>query len=171
MLKKKCKKCGKVLDLKYFHTDKKTKDGKKSVCKYCRSTSSRRQLTKEREKFDRNIKHSIYVSLKYDKPGRKWERLLGFSLYDLKEHLERQLDENMSWDNFGSYWWIDKIIPTRAYSYSTYGEFKKCWSLKNLRPLQKNLVMAKSDKVYMSLIRKYNLFDIMPIGLIHYEEE
>lgn len=171
MLKKRCSRCGEYLSVESFHIDRKSKDGRKNICKNCRSTSSRRRLSKERERFDRNIKHSIYVSLKYNKPGRKWEDLLGFTLYDLKHHLEKQFDENMSWNNFGSYWWVDKIIPTRAYSYSTYGEFKKCWSLKNLRPLQKNEVMRKSDKVYMSLINEYNLFDIMPIGLVHYEEE
>lgn len=169
-MKKLCKNCGEELDVRNFHKDSKSKDGYKNVCKKCRSISRRINITEERRKFDRNIKHSIYISLKYNRHGRKWERLVGYSLKELQEHLEKQFDAKMNWNNYGSYWWVDKIIPVRAYSFSTYGEFKKCWSLKNLRPLQKNEIMRKSDKVYMSLIDKYNLFDIMPIGLIYFEE-
>ena len=158
------------MDLKYFHKDSKNKDGYENICKKCRSNSKRIHLTKERKRFDRNLKHSIYISLKKNKHGRRWEKLVGFTLSELQHHLEKQFDENMNWNNYGSYWWLDKIIPVRAYSFSTYGEFKKCWNLKNLRPLQKNQIMRKSDKVYMNLIKEYNLFDIVPIGLIYFEE-
>jgi hypothetical protein len=74
----------------------------------------------------------------------------------------------MNWNNFGSYWWIDKIIPRSVFKYGNVAnnELKKCWSLKNLRPLFKTECKRKGDKVIWELIEKYNLFDILPIGLI-----
>jgi hypothetical protein len=171
MIKKQCKICGKELEIKNFHKDAKSKDGYKNICKKCRSTRTRKIITEERKRFDRNIKHAIYMAIKNNKEGGSWENLVGYNLKQLKKYLESKFDKNMNWDNFGSYWWIDKIIPVRAYNFSIYGEFKKCWSLKNLRPLQKNKCMLKSDKLYLSLVKKYNLFDIMPLGTLFFNKE
>ena len=36
---------------------------------------------------------------------------LGCSIEEWKIHLENQFDENMNWDNFGTYWEIDHYVP------------------------------------------------------------
>lgn len=65
--------------------------------------------------------------------------MVGYNIQDLKEHLELQFDENMTWENMGSYWEIDHIVPLNLFSYETEQDeqFKICWSLANLRPLEK----------------------------------
>lgn len=166
-----CKTCKKTLPLTYFHIDKKNKDGRKTSCRECRSIVKILPLSKPRKRFDRNLKHQIYLSIKYDKSGKKWESLLGYTLSDLKKHLENQFDENMNWGNFGEYWWVDRIIPCSRFKYSDLGEFHKCWCLKNTRPLYKNICQKKSNKIYLSLIKRYSLYDILPIGGIHFEKE
>lgn len=82
---------------------------------------------------------SIWDALKGLKADRHWEDLVGYSLKELREHLESQFDENMTWDNIGNYWEIDHIIPKSQFQYKTEQdiEFKICWSLLNLRPLEK----------------------------------
>ncbi len=164
---KTCRMCNNLLPFSSFHKDRKNKDGFKNICKKCRSSSNRPNLSKERKRFDRNLKHQIYLSLKRNSDGKNWENMLGITLGELREHLEKQFDENMSWDNFGSYWWVDKIIPCSKYRYSAPGEFRKCWSLKNLRPLYKKDCQKKSNNIYFKLVEKYSLFDILPIGLIY----
>lgn len=83
----------------------------------------------------------IYKSLKENKAEQHWETLVSYSLEDIKKHLEAQFDENMSWENMGEYWEIDHIIPINQFSDKTKQitaesrEFKICWSLMNLRPL------------------------------------
>lgn len=162
-----CKKCKKTLPKAEFHKDYKNKDGLKNICKKCRSVKKEAPLSKERKRFDSNIKKQIYLSIKQNKHGKKWEKLLGITLQQLKDHLESQFDENMNWDNYGNYWWIDKIIPCSKYTYGVPGEFHKCWSLKNLRPLYKKTCQKKSNKIYLELAKKYSLYDILPIGILH----
>lgn len=45
----------------------------------------------------------------------------------------------MSWNNYGDYWEIDHIIPINTFNFNSYEdrEFQVCWSLANLRPLEK----------------------------------
>tara|TARA_Y100000310_G_C20639300_1_gene792970 strand:+ start:286 stop:816 length:531 start_codon:yes stop_codon:yes gene_type:complete len=167
-----CDKCKIEKELSEFHIDNYKKDGHKSVCKACRKTVNRNKLSIERKKFDRNINNSIYRAIKDNINGRKWESLLGFSLKELKAKLENRFDDKMNWNNFGSYWWIDKIIPRSAYRYSNVGnnEFRKCWSVKNMRPLHKVECIKKKNKIIWELIKKYRLYDILPIGLISFDK-
>jgi hypothetical protein len=164
-----CIKCGIDKNLSEFHIDNKAKDKHKPICKICRSkkTKLRLHLPESRNKFDKNIGAAIYRSIKTNITG-KWERILGITLVELKKHLEKQFTSKMNWENYGSYWWIDKIIPRSAYRYQNVknNEFHKCWSLKNLRPLPKFECVRKGNKVFKELIDQYNLYDIMPLGLI-----
>ena len=80
----------------------------------------------------------IWHSLKNKKNEQHWEDLVPYNLQQLKEHLESQFDENMTWDNYGEYWEIDHIIPQGLFNITNYTdrEFQICWSLLNLRPLE-----------------------------------
>jgi hypothetical protein len=42
----------------------------------------------------------------------------------------------MTWDNYGE-WHIDHIIPISAFNFNSPEDFdfKRCWALKNLRPI------------------------------------
>lgn len=66
------------------------------------------------------------------------EMLLGFSLLQLRVHIEKQFTPGMSWDLLlkGEIH-IDHIIPVRCFSFTsvTDPDFKACWALTNLRPL------------------------------------
>ena len=56
--------------------------------------------------------------------------------FKLKEHLESQFTEGMSWEN-RSEWHIDHIIPQSKFKFDslTHPNFLKCWDLSNLQPL------------------------------------
>lgn len=72
---------------------------------------------------------------------------LPYSMQELKEHLERQFEPWMNWNNYGKYnklthdqnpkWNIDHIIPHSTFNYDgmEHPDFQKCWALSNLRPL------------------------------------
>lgn len=82
------------------------------------------------------MKTAVRLSLLGAKAGRKWEALAGYTVEDLKLHLERQFTKGMTWANMGE-WHIDHIIPKASFSFTTADEpeFKACWALTNLRPL------------------------------------
>lgn len=104
-----------------------------------RMNERRRERRFEDPKFRLNGAFSarIYSSLKFLKQGQHWEDLVGYTLQDLRQHLESKFDDKMTWDNYGSYWHVDHIVPIAAFTYNSYHDdsFKKCWSLENLQPL------------------------------------
>jgi hypothetical protein len=91
---------------------------------------------------------AIWRALKKGKGARSWQQLVGYTTTQLIAHLERQFLSGMSWDNYGSEWHIDHIIPASSFQYTTPGdeEFKHCWALTNLRPLWAEANMSKHKK-------------------------
>jgi hypothetical protein len=86
-----------------------------------------------------NLSSSIRQSLKFrnlSKNGRHWEDLVGYTVYELRKHLESLFQPGMTWENRGE-WHIDHIVPKSFFVYSSTNdtEFKYCWSLNNLQPL------------------------------------
>jgi hypothetical protein len=98
-----------------------------------------------------NIRTHVWCALRRSDSSKQGESVFEFLPYtvkQLKEHLEKQFDENMSWDNYGSYWHLDHIHPQSAYPYTSMEEdnFMKCWSLENLQPLEAMENYKKSNK-------------------------
>lgn len=85
--------------------------------------------------------------LQHGKGGRKTEELLGFSMAQLREHLERQFHVGMGWHNYGQ-WHIDHIVPISSFQFTTTEdpEFSACWALTNLRPMWAAENLRKADK-------------------------
>jgi len=155
-----CKKCGKEKDLSCFH-----KNGKyyRKECKQCRSVASFPKVKENKKKLDFSVKLSIINSIKTNKSGRKWEDFLEFSLDDLKKHLEENFDGKMTWGNYGTYWGITTIIPKRYFI--SVREIKNCWSLKNIIPKTIDQCKKNNKLPHLEEIKKYNLFDILPVGI------
>ena len=53
----------------------------------------------------------------------------------------------MSWDNYGTYWQIDHVIPQSALIYDrlTHPNFQNCWALENLQPLESKANASKGS--------------------------
>lgn len=62
--------------------------------------------------------------------------LLGCSPIELRQHLEKQFDNKMNWDNYGTYWHIDHIRPCASFDLTKPEEQKKCFHYTNLQPLE-----------------------------------
>jgi hypothetical protein len=108
-----------------------------------------RRRTDPKFRLDGNITTLLSISLKGKKAGKRWEELVGYTIKELMEHLEKQFDDKMTWDNYGSYWWLDHIKPVSLFHYSSPTElsFRECWALKNLRPLEKAANMKKGNRI------------------------
>ena len=131
-------------------------DGYQNRCKPCALISvmaapssknkkwPKRKRTKEenlaayrKDKLRYNFSRGMRKSLHSNKNGASWESLVGYTLVDLKTHIEKQFVEGMSWDNYGPVWHIDHIRPVASFNIKTAecSDFKECWSLNNLQPL------------------------------------
>lgn len=106
----------------------------------------RRQIKKEAT--NDGIAEIIRQSLKKEYKSNAVEKLLGYSVQQLRTHLERQFTKGMTWDKFkNGEIHIDHIIPKKSFNLSCREEWKVCWSLPNLRPLWARQNISKGAMV------------------------
>ena len=128
--------------------EKYRQDNKVEIRKNTSEYKRKRRELDFRLRLDNNISNAVRRSLNGKKNGRKWETLLGYTIKDLIKHLEKQFDDKMNWNNRGKYWHIDHIKPISLFKYETAEEleFKECWALENLQPLEAKENIRKSNK-------------------------
>lgn len=78
----------------------------------------------------------LYHVLRGGKGGSRTEALVGWTIAELRGHLERQFLKGMSWENMGE-WHIDHILPLSSFVIEGPDdpELRRAWALTNLRPL------------------------------------
>ena len=116
-----------------------------------KAKQKRSERRKERKKNDPIFKmQSVYRS-RLQKALSGWCRskasmdLLGCSWEDLKEHIQKQFQDGMSWENHGlKGWHVDHIIPLS--SAKNLHELEKLCHFSNLQPLWAEENIKKSDK-------------------------
>jgi len=87
-------------------------------------------------KIKDNMRKRIKTALKKDN-GKKTKRtmkLVGCTVEQLKQHIEKQFKPGMSWEQRDSFH-IDHIIPCASFDLTKLSEQKKCFHYTNLQPL------------------------------------
>lgn len=82
--------------------------------------------------------------IKKDKPSGKY---LGASYELVKNWIEFNFNDEMSWNNHGEVWHIDHTIPINSFDASNNIDIFICFNWKNLMPLHKTHNQKKSDKI------------------------
>ncbi len=126
-------------------------DNIERIRKYKKDYQAKRRNNDIKHKLDNNICNAICTALKGKKEGRRWKELVGYSLEDLMRHLESKFESWMNWDNYGlgaGKWNIDHIKPRSSFNYTCPEdkEFKECWSLSNLQPMETIENIKKGNK-------------------------
>lgn len=105
----------------------------------------RRNRWRERYKNDEKfrlkeiMKSNFHLFFK-DKGLKKdlsFSKIMNYTYGDLKNHLENNFREGMTWENFGELWEIHHIKPQNLFNPKVKKEVKECWGLNNLIPLWK----------------------------------
>lgn len=111
---------------------------------------NRRKRYSERIKNDINFKikkihrNMLRRILRYEK-HKSTSELLGYNSIELKEHIERNFQDGMTWENYGE-WEIDHIIPISLFDLENTPP-SIVNSLDNLQPLWKIDNIKKSNNV------------------------
>ena len=141
----------KLLNLKYYHslTDtekfirgktnrlRENKDNKRNYMKNYHSYRSKYDIV---FKLTGVLRARVRGAIKNNGGVKsiKTMELIGCSVNECMEHLEKQFDKKMSWENYGK-WHIDHIIPvnyfSKNYNFNSIKVQKKCFNYKNLQPL------------------------------------
>ncbi len=99
--------------------------------------------------LDCRMKCAIWKSLKNYKAGKHWEDLVGYTLKDLIRRLKKTMPKDYDWQDYlAGKLHIDHIIPISIFNYikPEHIDFKRCWTLNNLRLLPAEENLKKSNR-------------------------
>lgn len=106
----------------------------------------RRQITKKIKRD--GIGNNMRSALCRDGNSSVVERTLGYTIRQLKIHLESLFTDGMNWDEFrAGNIHIDHITPQASFDMTDDDDYMRCWSLSNLQPLWADDNLAKSDRL------------------------
>lgn len=152
-----CKGCNILKQISEYRQYFSSKQNNASIAytNYCLNCSKIRSRTykKPYNKFKSNILQIMWRAVKENRDIKNGETIfnvLGYSSNKLKNHIENQFEDWMTWENRGNYrlntwddnnkstwvWQLDHINPQSELPYFSIQDenFKKCWALENLRP-------------------------------------
>lgn len=97
-----------------------------------------------RQAMNASFRHGLTKDANYKSGIWKY---LPYNTNQARKHFESLFDEHMNWENYGTYWQIDHVISQAYLSYTSTEQenFKLCWSLGNLQPLNIQENSAKSS--------------------------
>jgi hypothetical protein len=105
---------------------------------------------KYEEDLDYRIKQILRSRLKKALKGRKTEKTMeyiGCDIEFLKTWIEFRFEHDMTWDNNGTLWHIDHILPVNAFDFEIKTDITVCNHWTNLQPLYKEENLIKHDKI------------------------
>ena len=73
--------------------------------------------------------------------------LIGCSSDELKTHLEMQFEPGMTWENYGTEWHVDHIVPCSYFDLTDPEQQRICFNYRNLQPLWAKDNLEKSNSV------------------------
>lgn len=117
----------------------------------------RRIKTKERRDTDsvfrmtENLRVRVVNMLK-QKKSENTDKYIGCTKSELRFWLEYQFTEEYSWENYGSLWHVDHVIPVAFFNLDDESEQKIAFNWTNLRPLKGSENMSKHDKILKDVI-------------------
>lgn len=124
-----------------------------------------REKRRVREKRSRQSKDNLYYARKWRGRLRAWfktgypkylNEIIGCSLSTFRGHIASQFDDGMRFDNYGTVWEFDHMIPCCAFDLSNMTEVKLCFHYNNTRPIRplENARKIATDLKLKEVLRK-----------------
>jgi len=104
--------------------------------------ATRSEYQQDKQKNDVNFRIRITLTSRIKEAVKKAKTekcdksvaLLGCSIEEVRNHLEEQFTEGMTWDNHGD-WHIDHIKPCASFDLTDENQQRECFHYSNLQPL------------------------------------
>jgi len=98
-------------------------------------------------KLKYNMRRRLLFVLNGHRKSDTTKKLVGCSWEYLKEHLQSQFKDGMTWENYGLHGWhVDHIKPCNSFDFSNPEEQSRCFHYTNLQPLWAKDNLSKGDK-------------------------
>lgn len=104
------------------------------------------QILKEKNRYQGIFRRF----LTFQSSGGAVRNFLGADVFTVREWIESNFVEGMTWDNYGKFWVVDHIVPMRCFNIFDEAELVLCWHYKNLMPLLKKDNEKKQGAVFIS---------------------
>jgi hypothetical protein len=136
-------------NLREYHTEWRDNNREK-VREWARNYERKRRAEDPKYRLAARTRTAVYTCLKEASvvKYRSTFDILGYTIEELMQHLEKQFTERMTWENYGE-WHVDHIRPMASFNFTSPEdeEFKACWSLDNLQPLWGPDNLSKGSKM------------------------
>lgn len=159
-----CSVCKKFKEYYHFYFDTGYACGRRTICKECekqkRDARPPKKSLRNSGRFATKLvvsvrRHLNFINNTYQELSSKeiWAAL-GYTKAELIAHFERLMEPWMTWENNthvknsnDKAWHMDHIKPKSSFDYKTIydPQFRECWALSNLRPLEAKANMVKSN--------------------------
>ena len=129
---------------KYYEENK--EEIKEQTNKY----RKKRKLTDKGFKLSCCFRSRITTALKRSGGKKAFSsmNLIGGTIQEAREYLEKQFKDGMTWENHGyNGWHIDHIIPCASFDLTDLEQQKKCFHYTNLQPLWAKENISKGAKI------------------------
>jgi hypothetical protein len=135
--------------LRKYHRGWRNKN-REHLRKYSRDWFNKKYQNDPMFRLVHNIRYGVWACLKesHIKKVQRTFQILPYTIEELKQHLETQFKDNMTWENYGE-WHVDHKTPISSFNFTSVKdpEFLECWSLDNLQPLWGEENWSKGCKV------------------------
>lgn len=155
----KCKHCNEFKDASKFPKQS------KSMCKQCKNAKQRGYYKKNKKRLNKQMYQYQKNKMKIDPLfrlqknlrrrlrkicKRKSDTTMGLvhcSSNHLRQYLERQFQPGMSWNNYGTVWEVDHMMPCSSFNLEKKEEQYKCYHFTNMQPLSKTDNLRKGNRI------------------------
>ena len=134
-------------------------DNLEKIKEYKKKWEKNKYKSNSKFNLNRKISTAIRLSLKGNKNGRHWGKIVGYTLNDLIKHLKKTIPIGYDWNDYlDGKLHIDHKIPISAHNFtkSEHIDFKRCWALTNLQllPAKENIIKnAKLIKPFQPALK------------------
>ena len=115
---------------------------------------------KDKRQTDPNYKISVTCRnriKKLIKGVHKTSTLIDCEKDLLMKWFEKNFSEGMTFENHGTFWHIDHVIPCKHFNLTDDKELKMCFHWSNLQPLKAEVNLSKKDKINKNEIKNHFL--------------
>ncbi len=135
---------------KLAYQKKYKKENYTKISEYQKKYTKKRRKNDIQYKLSNDLRRRILLALQKKDIRKTYKTidLIGCTLDQLVNHLEKQFKSGMTWENRGfNGWHIDHIIPISSFDLTDIEQQKICFHYSNLQPLWAKENILKSNKI------------------------
>lgn len=107
-----------------------------------------RRDTNHKFRLRLNLSNRVRTLLKSKKNRRCYNEFIGCSIDTIANWLEYNFYGDMTWENYGSVWHVDHVIPCMYFNPEDNDDVKVCFNWANVQPLLAKHNLSKSGSLY-----------------------